>query len=267
VQANKNGWLYILDRATGKPILGIPEKKQLQSRAAHTFATQPIPVGQPFAKQCPEHRAAWAKLKAPDGKPFVVGCTYLPYDTTRWTVSAPSFLGGADWAPSAYSPDTGMMYICSKESSQVWASEDLDTAKKLSPLGNFQQIKSLPKGFKSPVGDVTGTLVAMNLRTNRIAWKRSWKHDICYSGVTVTAGGLVFVGRNTPRLQAYDAKNGTLVWTSPKLPGAADAPPMVYMANGKEYVAVYAGGNGLAASLFPALRKPHFSKYMVVFSL
>ena len=49
----KTGWIYMLDRRNGKPILGIREKKVPQSPVQHTYPTQPIPVGQPFAAQCP----------------------------------------------------------------------------------------------------------------------------------------------------------------------------------------------------------------------
>ena len=49
----KTGWIYMLDRRTGKPILGIRETKVPQSTVQHTYPTQPIPVGQPFAAQCP----------------------------------------------------------------------------------------------------------------------------------------------------------------------------------------------------------------------
>ena len=48
----KTGWIYLLDRRNGKPILGIPERKVPQSREQHTWPTQPIPKGQPFAAQC-----------------------------------------------------------------------------------------------------------------------------------------------------------------------------------------------------------------------
>ena len=68
----KTGWIYLLDRRNGKPILGIPERKVPQSREQHTWPTQPIPKGQPFAMQCAT-KDVWSKWKAPDGKPVKVG--------------------------------------------------------------------------------------------------------------------------------------------------------------------------------------------------
>src|SRR4029079_15496041 len=140
------------------------------NKASHTFATQPRPIGQPFARQCPEHQAAWAKLKAPDGKPFVVGCTYLPYDTSRYTVSAPSFLGGADWPPSAYSPQTGFMYICSKDAPFYLKSVPAED-QVLQPRGNFGQLEGGPIKTFDASATFQGRIVAMNMRTNRIAWQ------------------------------------------------------------------------------------------------
>jgi glucose dehydrogenase len=112
---------------------------------------------------------------------------------------------------------------------------------------------------------VDGTLVAMNMRTNRIAWKNTWPGDMCYSGVMSTAGNLVFVGRNKGYLQAYDTRNGKLLWTSPKLAAGVNAPAVTYTADGKQYVVVFAGGNGIA-SLFGGV-KPNYGSEMYAFAL
>jgi PQQ-dependent dehydrogenase (methanol/ethanol family) len=244
----KTGWVYILDRKTGKPILGINEKKFPQSASQHTYATQPIPVGEPFSAQCPTNRAAWAKWKAPDGKPVKIGCIFTPYNEKQYTVFAPTALGGADWPPSSYSPSTGYLYICSKDSSGAWKALPEAQAGKLKPLGNFFQVEGLFATPGSPSKNVVGKVVAMDMRTNTRAWTAKFPvGDMCYSGVMSTGGGLVFVGRNDNRLQAYDDKTGKLLWSSPRLAASIAAPPMTYTANGKQYVAVYAGGNGVAA--------------------
>jgi len=244
-QAGKQGWVYILDRTNGKPILGIPEKKMPQNKAQNTWPTQPIPNGQPFASQCAPK--AWANWKAPDGKKTTVGCLYTPYDATHFTAFAPSALGGADWPPTSYSPQTGYLYICGKNSSSAWKALPPPKPGQLKPLGNFFQIDGLFGMAKSPGSQAQGTLTAMNMRSNRIVWqvKFAGNADPCYSGVLTTQGGLVFVGRSGGTLQAYSAKNGKLLWQSPKLAAGVNAAPIAYTANGKEYIAVYAGGNGL----------------------
>jgi alcohol dehydrogenase (cytochrome c) len=244
-QAGKTGWVYILDRRNGKPIIGIPEKKVPQEAAQHTWPTQPIPKGQPFSTQCAP--GSWKTYKQPGGESTTVGCLYHPYNSTNYTAVAPSALGGADWPPSAYSPRTGYLYICSKNSTAAYKALPSVVAGKLQPLGNFFQLDGVFAGKGSPATKAQGTVVAMNMRSNRIAWEVKFQgsQDPCYSGILATQGGLVFVGRNNGTFQAYNDLNGKLEWTSPKLAAGVNAAPMSYTVNGKQYVAVYAGGNAL----------------------
>src|SRR3977135_2625587 len=73
----KTGWLYILDRNSGHPLLGIPEKKVPQEKTQFTSASQPHPVGEAFADQC-AHKEDYTNaktgkpLKGPDGKPYKI---------------------------------------------------------------------------------------------------------------------------------------------------------------------------------------------------
>jgi alcohol dehydrogenase (cytochrome c) len=242
----KTGWIYELDRNTGKPVLGIHEKKVPQNKEQHTYPTQPIPVGQPFAMQCAP--AAWKHWKAPDGKPVTVGCIFTPYSTTHYTAFAPTALGGADWPPSSYSEKTGYMYVCSKDASSAWKALPRSQSTKLQPLGNFFQIDGLFAPPNSPGRKAVGKVVAMNMRSNTRVWQVAFPAgDMCYSGVLSTQGGVVFVGRNDGRLQAYSDTSGKLLWSSPKLKQSIAAPAMTYSVNGKQYVAVYAGGNSISA--------------------
>jgi PQQ-dependent dehydrogenase (methanol/ethanol family) len=262
--AGKTGWVYMLDRRTGKPILGINEKPVPQSAEQHTSPTQPIPVGQPFASQCPTpaDRAAWAKWKAPDGNPVTVGCIYTPYSTTHYTVFAPTALGGADWPPTSFSQRTGDLYICSKNSQAAWKALPEEQAGKLKPLGNFFQVDGLYPQKGSPAANPIGTVVAMNMRSNRRSWVVTFpKGDMCYSGILSTRGGLVFVGRTGGYLQAYDDLTGKLMWTSPKLNSSANAAAMTYAIDGKQYVAIYAGGNSLTSAFGTEPNRPGSDLY------
>jgi glucose dehydrogenase len=211
----------------------------------HTWPTQPYPVGQAFSKQCAT-KAEFAGVKGKGDKlPVKTGCIFATYSTDRSTVLYPAALGGADWPPSSYNPATGYMYICGNNDPMYFKSVPADK-QILKYQGDFGQIEGGP--LKPNAVPPEGLLVAMNLRTNRIAWQHTFpKNDLCYSGTATTAGNLVFVGRSKGYLQAYNAKNGKLLWTSPKLGGGANAAPMTYTSNGSQYVAVYAGGNGLLA--------------------
>lgn len=257
----KTGWVYEYDRVTGKPVLGINEKKVPQSKQMHTAKTQPIPVGQPFAQQCAPK--AWANWKAPDGKKVSVGCIFTPYDTSHYTAFAPTALGGADWPPSSFSPKTGYMYVCSKDASSAWKALPITKSTKLQPLGNFFQIEGLIAPPGSPGRSAVGKVVAMNMRSNTRVWQAAFPPgDLCYSGVLTTQGGLVFVGRNDGSLQAYNDATGKLLWSSQKYPQSIAAPPMTYSVNGKQYVAVYAGGNSLSAGAGTVKDKPGSDLYV-----
>ncbi len=244
--AGKTGWVYILDRKTGKPAYGIPEVKVRTIPGLNYWPTQPMPIGDKFAVQCP-NKAEFAGEVDSAKKPFArIGCIYEPYDASGTTLTAPGALGGANWPPSAYSPDTGYMYICSKDTYMTVKSVAPEK-QKLTPLGDFGQWDGgAIANPKTKAGAVNGRLVAMNMRNNKIAWQVKWPKDMCYSGVAATAGNLVFVGRNDGHLEAYNAKNGELAWRSPKLKAGVNAAPAVYSANGKQYVVVHAGGNTIA---------------------
>lgn len=259
--AGKTGWVYILDRTNGKPLVPIIERKVKQLRSVNTAATQPYPVGDSFSQQCAKDRLYKGK-KAPDGKPYKVGCIYTPYDDKQFVAFAPSALGGANWPPSAYSPDTGYIYICSKDSAGTFKAVPAKL-QKLKPLGDFAQVEGLIPG-KGVNQKTTGRIVAMNLRNNRIVWQKTWS-TLCYSGMLSTAGNLVFVGRNEGFLEAYNAKTGSRVWRSPKLKAGVNAPAVTYMQDGKQYVTVFAGGNGLA-SIFGGI-KPFYGATLYTFAL
>jgi glucose dehydrogenase len=139
-------------------------------------------------------------------------------------------------------------------------------AGKLKPLGNFFQVDGLFQPPGSPGKLAVGKVVAMNMSNNRRAWTVTFSPgDMCYSGILSTGGGLVFVGRNDGRFQAYDSGTGKLKWSSPKLVASVAAPPMTYTVDGKQYVAVYAGGNGIAAG--SATAKVKYGSDLYVFAL
>jgi quinohemoprotein ethanol dehydrogenase len=244
--ASKTGWVYMLDRATGKPLLGIKEKKVPQIKGegksyANLSKTQPHPVGEPFVPQCA--KKSWFPGKAPDGKPWKVGCIFTPY-TVRASGSyvgfAPGAEGGVDWPPSSYSPQTNLMYLCSRVSTGALGA--IPKAQQQLVVGglyigvNFAASKVHPD---------TGRIVAMNLANNTVAWKVNWKKP-CFSGMLSTAGNLVFAGQIEQKVTAFNAQTGQVVWNSPKLDAGATAPAMTYRAGGKQYVAILVGGSTLA---------------------
>jgi PQQ-dependent dehydrogenase (methanol/ethanol family) len=258
----KTGWLYELDRNSGHPLLGIREKKVPQEKSQNTSATQPYPVGQPFADQC-AHASDYTNpktgqvLKAPNGKPYKFGCIFTPYSDKQYVVYAPGTEGGSDWQPSSYSPQTHFQYICGYNGNTALAANPNNRNPAWVAGQSYfgaQFGYGLVKGF----GDAGtpdqgakrgGYLKAMDVTTNRIAWTVPMPvQGDCYDAPFSTAGGLVFVGHDSttnPTYSAYDAKTGKLLWNYPTgVKVAFSAPGITYTANGKQYVAALQGGGG-----------------------
>jgi alcohol dehydrogenase (cytochrome c) len=258
----KTGWVYILDRNSGKPLLGIPEKKVPQEKTQFTSPTQPTPVGDAFADQC-AHKADYTNgktgqpLKAPDGKPYKIGCIFTPYNATQFVAYAPGTEGGSDWQPSSYNPSTHLQYICGYNGNS--AVEAYPKAQLPAWVAGQSYFGSkfgygIVKGFGIN-GDPDqgarrgGYLKAVDVTTNKIAWTvRMPTVGDCYDATLTTAGGLVFVGHESttnPTYSAYDAATGKNLWNlKTGVNVAFSAPGITYRANGKQYVAVLQGGGG-----------------------
>ena len=258
----KTGWLYVLDRDTGKPLLGIVEKKVKQEKSQFTSATQPYPVGQAFADQC-AHKVDYTSpktgkiLKAPDGKPYKIGCIFTPYNDKQFVAYAPGTEGGSDWQPSSYNPTTHFQYICGyngntaleaypKPQLPSWIAGQSYFGSKF----GFGRVKGFgDRGTPDQGAFRGGYMKAIDVTTNTIAWTvRMPSAGDCYDATLTTAGGLVFVGHESttnPTYSAYDARTGAKLWNFPTgIKVAISAPGITYEANGKQYVAVLQGGGG-----------------------
>lgn len=231
-QAGKTGFLYILDRVTGEPLIGIVETPVPQEPLQYTAATQPIPVGDPFVPQ--ELRIA------PEGYPLKNGGQIF---TPFWldpTVLAPGVAGGANWPPSAHDPSTGYTYICASDKPFIFQAEDMGTERP-------QEGSSYTGGtfLGEPLPNL-GVITAMDTHTNKIVWQYLW-NEPCFSGMAVTASGLLFVGRNDGRLTALDSANGMELWEFQTGAGM-NSPVSIFEYKGKQYVIAYSAGNALAPS-------------------
>jgi len=232
MHAGKTGYLYILDRETGKPLVGIEEKPVPQEPRIKTARTQPFPIGDSFVPTCPE----------PDSvlPGYEKGCIFSSY-WDKAIVLAPGTQGGVAWAPTTFSPKTGLAYITAAIINsahdlrrQVW---DEQSQRFVSPGPTGQ-------GYNRPGGEPrAGTLTAMDPTTNKIVWQKRLKFPGgAGSGLLSTAGGLLFRGESDGNLVAYDIRNGDVLWKFQTGAGA-DAPVATYQVNGEQYVAVMAGGN------------------------
>jgi quinohemoprotein ethanol dehydrogenase len=249
-EAEKTGWLYLLNRETGKPLFPSPETKVPQNDDQKTWPTQPFPPYAPVVPHAPSQAQyqqvrATAKEMSKTGAPVkAIKATqiYTPYWKTM-TVLTPGPQGGTNWQPSSYNQKTHMAYVCAQ--SGVTG----NTATTTAPVkqGKIAQLAiggtlTIAGGF----GKNEGTFTAIDVTTGKIVWQKRWPES-CYAGSATTAGNIVFIGRSDGRLQAYNATNGNLLWSFQTGAGANDAPTF-FRRNGTEYVVFYAAGNALAAS-------------------
>jgi alcohol dehydrogenase (cytochrome c) len=210
-EACKTGWIYMLDRTNGKPLIGIDEKPVEQEARLATSPTQPFPRGDALMPQCPQPLGAW-----------VTKCIFAPiYD--KPVLISPGGNGGVVWAPMAYSPLTGYFYATASDRPSARIGVGLAVGP---PIG----------------ARYSGTFTAIDSRTNKIAWQKKMPYSVGQgSGALATASGLVFHGDPDGNFQAYDDKTGELLWQWQTGAGA-DAPAITYEIDGMQYVAIAAGG-------------------------
>ncbi len=228
-EAGRTGWLYLLDRTNGKPLTGIEEKPVPQEKRQNTAATQPFPVGDATVPQCAEPMPGYDEA----------GCIFQPFWETPVLVQ-PGGLGGTNWSPAPYSPETGFFYVSGPVRSSAFFRYP-------NPYVQGQRFSGGTQ--TAPIGTpMSGTFTAIDSRTNRIAWQHKTTNRIGGgSGATVTAGGLVFRGDPDGHVLALDATTGAELWRFQSGFGA-DAPPVVYEVKGEEFVAIATGGNQFMGS-------------------
>ena len=145
----------------------------------------------------------------------------------------PGANGGVEWSPIATNPNLGLAFALNLHQ----------------PMNYFVESSPYPDGklwlggaFKViPTEAQWGKLVAVDYNTGKIRW--SVKSPLpMIGGALATAGGLVFAGEADGKFDAFDARNGALLWSFNASAGV-DAPPSTYVVDGKQYVVVGAGGN------------------------
>ena len=236
----KTGWAYLLDRNTGKPLVGIPEKRVPGGKDAvfqNASKTQPTPVGDAFAPQVADPKA-WAG-PAPDGKPYKLGRIFSSYGPNEFTAVAPGLIGGGDWPRMSVDPKRELLFVCAQASVAAFKAIPPAAEGGASAAGFNAYQGGVPKSYK---GQLTGTFTALNAGSNTIKWQKQYRNgNTCYSGTITTAGNLTIVGTTDGVLHVYHSETGKQLW-SKKLPYPISAPPMTYSVNGKQYITIYDGG-------------------------
>lgn len=214
-KADRNGFFYVNDAKTGKLVNAFPFVKKI------TWATGiDLKTGRPNF--------------VPEGRP---GDPTAGADGKKGNVvfAAPSFLGGKNQMPMAYSPETKLFYVPANEwGMEIW-NEPVTYKKGAAYLGAGFTIKTLGDG---PIG----ALRAIDPKTGKIVWEAPNNAPL-WGGVLTTGGNLVFWGTPEGFLQAADAKTGKILWKFQTGSGVV-APPVTWSEGGEQYVAVASGWGG-----------------------
>jgi quinohemoprotein ethanol dehydrogenase len=229
-EIGKTGWVYILDRVTGKPLIGIDETPVAQEPRQNTAATQPFPVGDPVVPHSIDIPPAGFRL-------VNEGRIFTPY-WDKAVVAKPSPWGGTNWPPSSYDPRQGYLFVCAND--QMGRFLVGPPAEPKPGTGYTQGLF----GFSDI--PLNGIFAAVDMRTNKIVWRQRWK-DSCYSGSTATAGDIVFTGRNDGRFVALDSRNGDVLWEFQTGAGL-NATASIFQHHGHQKVAIVSAGNTFAGS-------------------
>jgi alcohol dehydrogenase (cytochrome c) len=214
-KADRNGFFYVNDAATGKLVNAFPFVKKV------TWATGiDLKTGRPNFVD--DNRPGDPTAAGGDGA------------KGKSVFSAPGFLGGKNQMPMAYSPKTGLFYVPTNEwGMEIW-NEPITYKKGAAFLGAGFTIKPL-------FDDHIGSLRAIDPKTGKVAWEV--KNEAPLWGGVLTAGDLVFWGTPEGYLKAADAKTGKVVWQFQTGSGVV-APPITWTEGGEQYVSVVSGWGG-----------------------
>jgi alcohol dehydrogenase (cytochrome c) len=210
LQANRNGFFYVLDRVTGEFLLG-----------------------EPFVK-----KMTWASGIDEKGRPKVLPNTE---PTVGGTKVCPAVEGATNWMSSSYNAATGLFYVMSLERCNIYTKSSAWWEPGKSFYGGGTRRVPGENGEK--------ILRAIDIQTGKVMWELPQIGPAnTWGGVLSTDGGVLFYGEDSGAFAAVDAKSGKPLWhfhTSQTW----KASPMTYLAGGKQFIGVASGGTILAFGL------------------
>jgi alcohol dehydrogenase (cytochrome c) len=201
LEANRNGFVYVLDRTDGKFLSAVPFVKKLN----------------------------WAKGIDETGRPIRSGVE----PSANGTLVCPDMTGATNWYSPSYNPSTGLLYFMAHENCQMYFFKP----QRFTPGRDYYAtgVKHAPGEYGQKI------LLAYNPATGKFAWRypqvgaaRSW------GGTMTTAAGLVFFGNDAEAFEAVDAQTGASLWHF-NTGQSMHASPMSYAVGGKQYVAIASG--------------------------
>jgi len=209
VEANRNGFLYILDRTNGQFLSAVPFAEKLN----------------------------WAKGIDSRGRPIRTGLQ----PSAEGTRMCPGFVGATNWYAPSYSPETNLFYFLAHEDCDTYflKPESFSEGRTFYSTG----VRHNPDDHGQKI------LLAYRLGADKPAWSYAQVGSGHSSGgIMTTARGLLFFGDEAQSFEAVDASSGKPLWHF-NTGQSIHASPMSYAVNGKQYVAIAAGSDVLAFAL------------------
>ncbi|HVQ17089.1 MAG TPA: PQQ-dependent dehydrogenase, methanol/ethanol family [Vicinamibacterales bacterium] len=210
VQANRNGFFYVLDRTNGAFLFGTQYVKNV------TWATGLDKAGRP--------------LKVPNMEPSLEGKRVCP-----------SLDGASNWYSASFNPVTGLYYVQTNDKCGIFTRTPMEwEAGKGFMGGSFGQAPNEP---------AQRVLRAIDITTGKPKWELPQSGAVnSWGGVLSTASGVVFFGEDSGSLMAADGTSGKPLWSF-QTSQLWKASPMTYQFDGKQYVAIASGSNIIAFAL------------------
>ena len=277
IQGNKTGFLYVLNRDTGKPVFPVEERRVPQSDVPGevTSLTQPFPVvPPPLAIQRLSADDAWGPTvedreacRSAIGPLRNQGIFTPP--SLQGTLVIPGNVGGMNWSGYAFDPQHNLLFVNTNNLPARVRLIPRDKVKSDREDGEYGPQTGSPYGMirrflQSPsnlpcIAPPWGTLTAVDMTEGKIRWQvplgsmqdfGGVHHSVppgslSLGGPIATAGGLIFIaGTTDPHIRAFDFETGNELWKAP-LPASGNATPMTYSvgSNGKQYLVIAAGGH------------------------
>ena len=281
IQQTKMGWLFVFDRATGKPVFPIVERKVPATTMPGDVAapTQPVSPGiAAFAHQTLQRDQLFG-LTALDRAQCQRKFDALRYEgmytppSSQGTLLFPSALGGGNWGGAAFDPNTNLLIVKAEN-----LATQIRVVPKDQPDSSYPSVDYLNRPmvgtkfrvegelFMSSLGlpctpPPWGMLSAIDMDSGKLVWQMplgqikkvginspaAWGSPNI-GGPMVTAGGLIFIGATMDSvIRAFDVTSGKELWKA-SLPAPGMAVPMTYEVGGRQFVVIAAGGNARAGA-------------------
>lgn len=223
--ADRNGFFYVTDRTQLANGAGYPNKPTALLNAfpfveGITWAKHiDLKTGRPV-EPTPSNRPPLPEGGEAHGKSVFV---------------SPPFLGGKNWNPMSYNPDTGLFYVAANHWGMDYWTEQVTYKPGSAYLGQGFRIKRL-------FDDHVGTLRAIDPRTGKIVWDHKEAFPF-WAGTLSTAGGLLFTGTSDGYVKAFDAKTGKELWKFQTGSGIVSS-PVTWEQDGEQYIGLASGYGG-----------------------